>query len=365
MGYKIRGKKIYVTGTVNGKHYRISTGKEATPLNIRWIEKNHREVLLKLVDKVKPQTSTNFVEYALRSLEINAGTRKENTNKDFLSIFKNHLLEPFRYYDIADIRPSDIKSWQNRLVQKGYKVETIKNCRTVLRGILQDARLDEIIANNPLDLVKLPRDDYRYEVVPFSLEEVRLILDNSNEWLRQYLSVAFFTGMRTGEMLGLQWQDIDFVSKRIHVRRSMTKGIIGSTKTGKDRLIDMLPIVETTLKQIYLKNGLKYKWVFTHSRKEPYKDPGSITKNLWKPMLKRCGLSYRKLYNTRHTFATVMLLGGEDVLWVSKMLGHSDISTTMKYYMKYTPSKQQIRAQFLDDFGTKKCTDNARRSGNA
>lgn len=366
MGYKIRGNKIYVTGSVDSKHYRISTGKEATPLNIRWIEKNHREVLLKLVDKMsKPQTSTNFVEYGLRSLEINAGTRKESTNKDFKNIFKNHLEGYYKHYDLLDIRPTDVKNWQNGLVKKGYRSETIKNCRTVLRGILNDARLDEIILTNPLDLVKVPKDEYREDPIPFTLDEIKIILDNSNDWLKQYLSTAFFTGMRTGELLGLQWQDIDFVAKKIHVRRTMSKGIIGTTKTGKDRLIEMLPIVESTLRVIFRQNGLKYKWVFTHSRQEPYKDPSSITKNMWRPTLKRCGLSYRKLYNTRHTFATMMLLGGEDVLWVSKMLGHSDISTTMKYYMKYTQSNQQKRATFLDGFGTKNRTSSLKESSNA
>ncbi len=60
-------------------------------------------------------------------------------------------------------------------------------------------------------------------------------------------------------------------------------------------------------------------------------------------------MAYRVLYNTRHTFATLMLTNGEDILWVSQMLGHANISTTMKYYIKYVEDKGKKRATFLDE----------------
>ncbi|WP_457747888.1 hypothetical protein [Sulfurimonas sp.] len=76
MGYKIRGNKLYVHGTVDGKFYRLSTGKEATPLNEKWIAKNHRDVLLKLIAEDKcqvqsknvPQRRTNMYQLATKKV---------------------------------------------------------------------------------------------------------------------------------------------------------------------------------------------------------------------------------------------------------------------------------------------------------
>jgi len=353
MGYKIRGNKIYVHGSVNGKHYRLSTGKEATALNLKWIDKNHRDVLLKLVDEqLHPKKSTNFVDYGYVSLSINAPTRKVNTSRGFKNLFERHIIPFLKHYDLLDIKASDIKKWQITILDKGLSVQSVKNCRTVLRGILNDAKMDEIISSNPIDLVKVPKEQYKEDIEPFNLNEVELILKNSADWLRQYLTAAFFSGMRTGELMALKWEDIDFENKKIYVRRSMTKGIISKPKTGKGRIIDMLPLVLDILKEVYRKNGLANEWIFTHRYNKPYCEPATISDHMWKPTLKKCGLPYKKLYNTRHTFATIMLLGGEDVLWVSKMLGHSTIATTMKYYIKFIRSNEQKRAKFLDDFCT-------------
>ncbi len=356
MGYNIRGKIIYVAGSIDGKHYRLSTKKEASPRNIKWIEKNHRDVLLQLVVELKQpkKRSLNLIEYGLYSLELNAATRKVNTTKGFLNLFQNHIQPYFRYFNLTDIKPSDIKNWQNQLLKKKLSIQSIKNCRTVLRGILSDAKIDEIIVSNPMDLVKAPKpQDEEEEVFPFTLDEVEKILSvaAADAWLQKYLMVAFFTGMRTGEILALKWTDIDFINKKIYVRRSITKGIISQAKTYKKRIIDLLPITLDAVKDLYSQNGLKGEWVFPHRNNEPYKEPGMLAKKFAR-VLASSGICYRKPYNTRHTFATMMLQQGEDLLWVSKTLGHANIATTMKHYIKYIPTKETKRAAFLDNVRT-------------
>jgi len=348
MGYKTRKNRIYVTGTVDGKHYRLSTGKEATPLNLTWIKKNHRDVLLKLVNKEKPRRSQMFSEYAIQSIESNAYSVKESTQYGYKTMLNRNILPYFKHHRIDEIMPSDIRAWQTKLLQTMNPMSA-KNIRILLGKILDEARMDGIINSNPVSLVKSPRNTVMTEITPFTMDEINVLLKNADEWMQTFLTVAFFTGMRSGELIGLKWEDIDFNSNKIHVSRSISQGREGSTKTGKMRIIDMLSPVKDVLQRKYRENGLKYEYIFTSRKGKPYRQHSAVVSKYWKPLLKRCTMAYRVLYNTRHTFATLMLTRGEDILWVSQMLGHANVSTTMKYYIKYIEEKGKKRASFLND----------------
>lgn len=348
MGYKIRGNRIYVTGTVDGTHYRLSTGKEATPANIAWIKKNHRDVLLKLIDKDKPKRSELFKDYAPRSMESNAYAIKPNTHSHYTALLDKHIIPYFKSYRLDEIKPSDVKAFQSKLL-KTLTPQSVKNVRSVLSKILEDARMDEIIDKNPVSYTRPPKvvteDD---DMMPFTLEETGTLIKNAKGFFKHYLIVAFFTGMRSGELIALKWDDIDFNSGKIVVRRTKSEGIEGSPKTGKSRTIDMLDEVRAALSEQYKETGLRSEYVFITRKGKPFSRSASIQETYWKPLLKRCGIAYRVPYNTRHTFASLMLLHGEDILWVSKMLGHTNVSTTTKYYIKFVEEKGKKRAAFIN-----------------
>lgn len=347
MGYNIRGNKLYVTGTVDGKHYRLSTGKTATDINIKWIAKNHRDVLLKLIEKDKPSKSMMFKDFALRSMESNKHLLKSGTNSNYTGILNNHILPFFKSYRIDEIKPSDVRMFQSKLLNT-LSARSANNVIALFGKVLEDARIDEIIEKNPVSNSKYTKHTSTDDILPFNMEEVVTIIDNAKGFMKQYLTVAFFTGMRSGELVGLKWEDIDFNSSKIIVRRSRRGGTDDTTKSGKARTIDMLDVVRNTLKEQYLSTGMSSEYVFNNRKGKPYQSSSAISANHWKPLLKRCTIAYRSPHNTRHTFATLMLKNGEDILWVSKMLGHADTSTTMKYYIKFVEEKGQKRAVFLD-----------------
>ena len=355
MGYKIRGNKLYVSGTVDGKFYRLATGKEATPLNKKWIAKNHRDVLLQLIAQDKPQRVEMFIEYAKQSMESNRYAIKQQTSDYYEHMFAKHIAPYFKHYKIDEIKPSDVRAWQTKLL-KTLKPRTVKNIRNLLGQILGDAVMDDILEKNAVRRVVPPKHIQEDDIIPFTMEEVKTLISNATGWGKNFITVAFFTGMRTGELLALKWEDIDFNSRKIVIRRTIRHGIVGTTKTGKTRVIDMLDIVHEALKDKYVENGLRDEFIFTSKKGTPYVEASAVNTTYWKPLLKRCGIAYKIMYNTRHTFATLMLLNGEDVLWVSKMLGHSNISTTMKYYIKFTEEKGKKRATFLQDVFKKDCT---------
>jgi len=351
MGYTIRGNRIYVTGTVDGIHHRLSTGKEATPINIAWIKKNHRDVLLQLIAKDKPKRSEMFADYARQSIDANAYAIKSSTQYGYKSMLDRHIMPHFKHYRLDEIKPSDIRAWQTKLLQE-LTPGSMNNVRHLLGKILEDAVMDEIIDKNPVKRVKPPRQTEKDDIHPFTMDEIGILLANASPWMRTFLIVAFFTGMRSGELIALKWEDIDFNTNKIIVRRSMRQGVEGSTKTGKTRIIDLLSPVRETLKEKFKENGLTSEYIFTTRKGTPYKESSAITATHWRPLLQRCAIAYRVLYNTRHTFASLMLLNGEDVLWVSKMLGHSNVATTLKYYTKFVEEKGTKRATFLDNFRT-------------
>ncbi|QFR49865.1 site-specific integrase [Sulfurimonas lithotrophica] len=354
-GVYVRNNIIYVQGNIDGIFYRKSTKKKDTKANLLWAKKNAQSVLLQLIGK-KDTTKTYLLkDFGYKSLEINSSNRKENTNKDYLKTFELHIEPKFGKWDLRQIRPTDIKSWQNDLGKK-LSGKRIMNIRTIFRGILQDAFIDELIPINPFDRVKPPKVE-KSKINPCSLEEVKTITSNANGWFKNYLLIAFFTGLRVGEMIALKWEDIDFSNDEIDIKRSTSKRIISTPKTAKSiRTIDMLPVVKSALLEQSFISKSKSEFVFINQYGKNFMDPTNLTKRHWKPLLEKLKIEYRVLYQTRHTFASLMLQQREEIGWVSEMMGHTDIHTTLTKYARFIPRQNKKRAKFLNniDFGSSK-----------
>ena len=154
----------------------------------------------------------------------------------------------------------------------------------------------------------------------------------------------------------MKWDDVNWNDNTIHIQTaSKSNGKIGRPKNGKTRKIDILPPVEKALQNQFEDTGLKRGFVFIAQNGGRYSKYDSFRKHHWKNSLVRTGYDHRVLYQTRHTFASIMLQKGEELAWVSKvMLGHSELATTLKFYTKYIPDDKKKRATFLDD----ECTNN-------
>jgi len=207
---------------------------------------------------------------------------------------------------------------------------------------------DELIVRNPLPLVKLPRAD-KVEIEPFSISEIFTILEHAKEQYRNFYALGFFTGLRSGEMIGLKWEDIDFFRREISIKRAIKMGVVSTPKTQNSvRDIDMIDSLIPYLENQYKITGKYNSYVFLNDKQENFYDIKRIRDTHWKRVLKECNLKYRPIYHTRHTFATVMLENGEDILWISNMLGHTDSTMTLSRYAKYIKRDDKKRATFLE-----------------
>ncbi len=348
-----RGKILWVRFSLNGEVIKRSLNIEDNKANRKLATINIiPQMLLKVHsgeffnnEKTVVPTVDEFIK---KSFDMHKNVRKKKTHDDYLSIYRNHIKTIFGKKKLDQIKPSHIKLWQNSLLEKGLSPARIKNIRCVLTLMFRDALEDEIITKSPLEHVKVPRI-LPTQIKPFSLNEVQEILSNSDGWLKNFLATAFFTGARSGELIGLKWEDVDFVNKEITIKRSIMNGVISVPKTiNSIRTIDIIDSLYPFLESQFKLTGQKNTFVFLNRYDEVFYDIKRIRDTFWKRLLKKVNLDYRPIYHCRHTFATLMIENNEDILWVSNMLGHINSSMTLSRYAKYVKRSEKQRAKFLN-----------------
>ena len=179
---------------------------------------------------------------------------------------------------------------------------------------------------------------------------MKKILSVATGDMKAFTALGFFTGMRSGEIIGLRWEDVDLIKQEIHIKQAIRMGTVSTPKTKSSiRTIDILDNLVPYLQEQYKLTGKHKSYVFLNKDDEHYYDIKRIRDSKWKNLLKECEIEYRTIYQMRHTFATVMIENKEDILWVSNMLGHSDSSMTLQMYAKYRKRENIKRASFLGD----------------
>lgn len=366
-----RGGRLYIDCQNAGFRVRFSTGLKADEDNLAFVKK-HYELFLKdknlalskhraFVDKrfdlknaPKEPKRAKSAEFDVRNLLhklldeksfLKKGTRKTNEAKaKKLLVYLDNL----KICDIRQIKREHCVGYAKFLSECGLKSGTRKNAVIVLRQLLELALNCGLIDKNPYFVPKMRSDD-ALKISPFSLEEVQTLIKAASGELKSYLIIAFFTGARTGELFGLKWGDIDFEKSEIHIERTKhTDGTLGTPKTqNSKRVIDMLAPVKDELARL---KGVKKadEFVFESPRSKITRDFLALCKGL--------KLAKRRLYDTRHSFASIMLSRGEEPAWVGmKMLGHNNLTMTFKVYVKYMPKSVSTRAAFVAelDLGTK------------
>ncbi|MBU1666928.1 site-specific integrase [bacterium] len=293
-------------------------------------------------------TLGEFVPVALK--QINRAVKKV-TLKDREQKINAYLLPYFGDMPIKRITALRIEDWQyNLFMLRGS--DLIRRVKQLLRRVLDRAIVYGIIEHNPVVATDRIRDKKINNREVYTKEEVKLMIGGSDGWLSLFIQSMVSLGLRSGEAIALKFSDIDFNRRTIKIERSIRKGVIGDTKTGETRIIDIPLELHSKFLKLYEKQKNKSDWIFTHSRTGGhYKDCSYITRRHFKPLLGRLNIEYKTLYSLRHTYATLSLQGGQNINYVSKQLGHKDIKTTLDYYVKYLyDEKNMIKADEILKF---------------
>lgn len=370
-----RGNIVWVNGTVKGqKHHRMSTGKVFSKASMNFVEKNWESLIQDHFEKEKSlaerKAMLTFRDFLPRSLELRTETASKGSVRDYELSINKHILPIFGELKFDEITIPSVKDWQRNLrLKSNLSHKTIIGLRAMLSGVLSHAIEEGLTSVNTISQTKAPakklfiqydefgnmldhkgREINDDKLDPFSLEDVWKLINAAEGQFKNILTLLFFTGMRTGEMVTLRWSDIDWNNETIHIQRGNNSSHeIGTTKTGSFRKSTLLPPVLEALREQYKLTGLKGGFIFLAQDGGRYKTYDTFRKYHWKNLLIRMGHSYRKFYQTRHTFASIMLSEGEDIIWVSSiMLGHSEVATTYKFYAKYIKPKNKKHADFLN-----------------
>lgn len=360
--YIVRGGMLYVQITRDGQRVRFSTGLKDTLPNRKFVESNLDSILQ--ARAMRGVNAKNSLAHFLDRFLDEAKTLKKSSQISYKSSVKklNALMATNK--DIASFSRSDIEELYAKLNARAVSVSVASRLKMVLNSVFERACDEGLIPKNPMYKKRLSNLTPRKEAQPFSLDEIREILCACDElagqnpkafWFKCACVVAFFTGLRSGELLALKWENIDFLSGKIYVKHTINRTGLTSPKTSSSlREIELLPIVAKELGAYARACGICGSegkgFVFRDFAGKPFIHTSGEWGELWRSVLSLASLSYRRFYNTRHSFASVMISKGENIMWVSKMLGHKNANITLNTYAKYVESAQSVRARFLDSF---------------
>jgi integrase len=319
-------------------------------------------------EKPTKQTLKMFYEDTVRTNWEASLAR--NTFLSYDSSFRIHILPELGYLPLSGLTRDRIKKFVATLRKKTIahtepprplSKETIRNIVAALRAGLTEAFEANLITTNTA--VRLGRfykevADFREEIDPFSADEVSTLLQTVQDHygFESYvlLLVLFHCGLRAGEAAGLEWSDLDIKNRTLLVRRQITRGHRRVTKTRKKRAVDVSTILLAELQVLKKQRQAECLAQGKNEIPDPiFLGPGQIIWKDGKPVgrserehvdmdnfrnrvfWKACDkakIRRRRLHDTRHTFASLLLSNGEPLKYVSVQLGHASIRMTADVY---------------------------------
>ena len=291
---------------------------------------------------------------------------KYNTEHGYQGYLKNHLLPYFGNLKLCEITPLAVNEFVAQEVETGRRNSTV-NKYTKLMSQIYSFMIDmDIVVKNPLARIKSLKEERSEEIRSLSTEETKIFLSKTKEIYPDFyplLFTALFTGMRQGELMGLTWDSINWITRKITVDKNFTHGRVGTTKTGKARKVDMSLELVKVLKEWRLAcPPSEHNLVFPNGD-GGYQDANNMIKRRFKPSLSRAGIDSLRFHDLRHTYASLLLANGAPMKYVQHQLGHSSIKMTMDLYTHLLPEVNEQCVNLLDNIVEKVAVVKIKRFG--
>lgn len=259
------------------------------------------------------------------------------------------------------LKTTDLQAFYNKKLSDNNKEQkkklsptTVRYIHVIIKSALKQAVQNRMINHNAADAVVLPKKN-KFQVTPFSKEEISSFLKTvENDRLYALYLLEMMTGLRKGEILGLQWDDIDFEQKKITVSHNLCRIKSRDPNAAKKyELVLMSPKTETSKRSLPLNDFMadelqKHKFRQDEEKKlygSCYTDLGMVFckpdgnyiysrdfLRQYQNLLIKAGLEKKRFHDLRHTVASLLINANENPKMIQQLLGHSNISTTLDIY---------------------------------
>ena len=290
---------------------------------------------------------------------------RPNTIRNYKDRFEHNIKPVIGRMKICDVRPIHCQEVLNRMAEEGYAGSTIRQTLLTMTTMFWSAFENRVIRYTPVTKagVKLPKA-YKKEIDFLSLEEEKKFIEFS-KGLCYYpqFRLILETGMRTGEVIGLSWDCVDFEKREIRIERTLEfRYSVGEWRFGPPktkygyRTIKMTGAAYKVLKDIYDGKSNVRDWTPEEFRNLVFINrTGFPTKNSTydAALVKRCekaGIKRISMHDLRHTFATRFVEASNNYKYLSVMLGHSSIKITMDLYVHQTDESQVMEAEKFETY---------------
>lgn len=378
-------KKNTRRGNNEGCIYQSKNGKWVASVTLGYDDDGKRirkvfygdtrtEVSIKMTALVSAKLSGSCVSVKNDAIEVlfiewlNTFKKAEVSPRTFercVATAKKHIFKCIGDMKIGDITNNTIQALLNNMLFDGYAIATVRKVKFLLSQFFEYARNSKFVADNPVATCKVrnrrehtEQTNEQYKAIPIEIRNKFLEVLSKSEILEPICLVQLFAGLRIGEVLALKWKDIDFDKCVINIDNAITvvpvvdkfgkrqshKTVISQTKTSASvREVPMPYILQTSLKkwkQIRLARQITTGISFTQGNDLVFSNnDGQLRtyygiKTMFTKLMDSNGLKEYKLHfhTLRHTYASMMFEEGVNPKIIQLLLGHKDVTTTIKTY---------------------------------
>jgi integrase len=292
------------------------------------------------------------------------------TAERYRGLIEKQIIPRLGAMQLQKLRPNHIAAWHSVLLKEGradngpLSARTVGHAHRVLRKALEDATRREVIGRNPASVEPPPKVTTE-EIRSLSAEDVATVLEALRDTpIFPAVVVLLVTGMRRGELLGLQWGDVDLDAGRLRIERAveqtMAHGLrLKAPKTAKGRRRITIPAGAVEALRSHRKRQLEIRIslglgrlpdtfpVFGNPVDGSLRDPDSLSKE-WRRTVALHGLPPVTLHALRHSHASALIAGGLDVVTISRRLGHANPNVTLGVYAHAFAQSDERAADLMD-----------------